>query len=260
MPSGRLPDILSLSASALEAWHWCRRAYRNQVLLALPASDDAAPADLGNAVHGILRLIHETGSCRDAAHVRAVIDGHSFDRGGAVLGCVERHARRCPAPVEAAWHEVELARFHRGPAPMFMAVGRLDAVWVHDGILDVRDYKTGASTVPRVADDPRARLQAWLVADRARRRGLRVRVRYEHLTAAVIDDPEPFEPDDDDLEGIAGELRSVVAAVRAEDGWAGIADRAVCRWCRYRSICPDSADPATPRWPVPGGPSPAPRT
>ncbi len=243
MAPPRPPDILSLSASTLEVWLRCRRAYRNQVLLSLPAVDEAAPPRLGNAVHDVLRLVHETGSCRDAAHVRAVLDAHAFDGEGAVQGCVERHARRCPHPVEGAWHEVETARFHRRPGPMFMAVGRLDAVWIHDGLLDVRDYKTGTLRSSRVADDPRARLQAWLVADRARRRGLRVRVRYEHLAPGVDEDPEPFEPDDDDLAAIGEELRSTAAAIRAETAWEGVADPAVCRWCRYRSICPDRGDP-----------------
>jgi len=241
----RLPDIVALSASGLETWLRCRRAYRNQVLLALPPSDDAAPTSLGNAVHGVLRLIHQTGSCRDADHVRAVMDAHAFEGGAAVLGCVERHARRCPDPVDRAWHEVEAARFHRRPGPMFMAVGRLDAVWVHDGLLDVRDYKTGSSRTSRVADDPRARLQAWLVAGRAHRRGLRVRVRYEQLAPGVDEDPEPFEPDDDDLAVVGEELRSTTAAIRGETEWRGVGDPAVCRWCRYRSICPDNPEPPT---------------
>ncbi len=256
MAALRPPDILSLSASSLETWRRCRRAYRNQVLLSLPASDESAPPELGNAVHAILRLIHETGSCHDADHVRGVLDGHALSGEGAVLACVERHARRCPHPVDGGWHEVELARFHRRPGPMFMVVGRLDAVWIHDGLLDVRDYKTGSYPGTRVGDDPRARLQAWLVADRARRRGLRVRVRYEHLAPGVDEDPEPLEPDDDDLAAIGEELRATVAAIRSETAWEGVADPAVCGWCRYRSICPDRAGPAPaePSWASPPHP------
>ena len=53
-------------------------------------------------------------------------------------------------------HELELARFHRLPPPMFMATGRLDAVWQHDGLLEVRDYKTGSVVTERIVDDPRA--------------------------------------------------------------------------------------------------------
>ena len=38
--------------------------------------------------------------------------------------------------------------------------------------------------------------------------------------------------------------------MRAETGFAGVADAEVCRLCRYRSICPDSAAPSVPTWTV----------
>jgi hypothetical protein len=31
--------------------------------------------------------------------------------------------------------------------------------------------------------------------------------------------------------------------------WSGIADPGVCGYCRYRSVCPDSAAPGIPGWP-----------
>ena len=66
-----------------------------------------------------------------------------------------RHARRCPsAGAAGAAHEVELARFHRQPAPMFMATARIDAIWIHDGMLDARDYKTGRCGTTRVCRRP----------------------------------------------------------------------------------------------------------
>ena len=34
------------------------------------------------------------------------------------------------------------------------------------------------------------------------------------------------------------------------DDWKGVADVEVCRSCRYRSICRDSAAPGEPTWPV----------
>ena len=111
---------------------------------------------------------------------------------------------------------------------MFMATGRLDAVWQHDGLLEVRDYKTGSVVTERVADDPRARLQAWLAAPIADRLGLQLRIRYEHLAAEIVDDPEPFEPDADDLEAIDEELRVTAAAIQAaaaEHAFPGVAER-----------------------------------
>jgi hypothetical protein len=167
---------------------------------------------------------------------------------------VTRHASRCPSPALDEWHEVEAVRFSKAPPPQFIVTGRFDAVWHHDGLLEVRDYKTGAVVSDRVADDPRARLQAWLAAPRAMRLGLQVRVRYEHLAPEITDDPESFEPDEEDLEQIGTELRAVATAIRdaaAAGSFPGVADAEVCRTCRYRSICPESAAPGVPTWPTP---------
>ena len=113
----------------------------------------------------------------------------------------------------------------------------------------MRDYKTGGVWYDRVAEDPRARLQAWVMAPVADARGLALRVRYEHLAAEIIDDPEEWEPDADDLAEIGAALAQTVRDVRAETEWHGVADHDVCRTCRYRSICPDSAAPGAPAWP-----------
>jgi hypothetical protein len=244
-------DIVGLSATALERWYRCRRELRNRDLLGLPESNPGPSADVGNLVHSLLRLVHEQGSCQDADFVADVLAAHAVDGTGPISGYVERHRRRCPADPATSRHELELARFHRAPAPMFMATGRLDAVWVHDGILDVRDYKTGGSFVERVGDDPRARLQAWLAEPLAARRGLRVRIRYEHLAAEFDDDPEPFQPDDEELDAIGEELRAVVAAIRAEVEFAGPGDASICLRCSYRGVCPESAVVAEPAWPIP---------
>lgn len=246
-----LADIVAISPTSLERWARCRREYRSRDLLGLVESNPGPPADVGNLVHSLLRMIHEQGDCRDESFVADVLARHGVDGVGPVSGFIARHVIRCPANVSRSRHELELARFHRTPAPMFMATGRLDAVWMHDGLLDVRDYKTGRSFFERVADDPRARLQAWLAAPIAARHKLAIVVRYEHLAAEIDDDPDPFEPDADELEEIGRELAAVVAEIRAETAFAGIADAAVCVRCRYRGICPDSAAPAEPAWPTP---------
>jgi RecB family exonuclease len=249
-----LPDILPLSASGLETWRRCPREYFDAHVLGVPESDAGRAPDYGNLVHAMLERIHRDGSCRDRAHVEEVLALHGIPTDDAVAGAVARHAERCPSPAEHERHELETARFHRLPPPMFMATGRLDAVWQHDGLLEVRDYKTGSLVTERTGEDPRARLQAWLAAPIADRRGLRIRVRYEHLAPEVADDPEPFEPDDEDLETIGEELRAVATAIQqaaAAGTFPGVADAEVCRTCRYRSICPESATPGVPTWPTP---------
>ena len=87
----------------------------------------------------------------------------------------------------------------------------------------------------------------------AKARGAALRITFEHLAAEVLDDPEPFEPDGDDLEAIGAELHATVLEIRAEADageWAGVADVELCGRCRYRSICPVSAAPAEPVWPT----------
>jgi hypothetical protein len=76
-----------------------------------------------------------------------------------------------------------------------------------------------------------------------------LRVRYEHLAAEIVDDPEVWEPDADDLEAVEHKLVEVVTWMRDESAWGGVADPEVCRTCRYRSICPDSAATGVPMWP-----------
>jgi len=217
-----VPTMARLTPSSFERWLRCRRLYLSKDLLGIPASDPGPDTGEGLRVHALLRHIHERGSCQDAAHVEAAVDAHAAGDPGRLLGFVTRHARRCLLDASAIGHEVELARFHRLPGPIFMATGRIDALWAYGGILEARDYKTGMTFVDDVGHDPAARLQAWLIAPIAAERGLQVRVRYEHLAAEVDDDPDPFEPDTHQLAAIEEELRLAADAIRAELAERGV--------------------------------------
>jgi hypothetical protein len=244
-----LPGILSVTPTALDTWRRCMREWRNTYVLSVPPSDTGSAPVHGQKMHDVLRLVHEHGSCRDRAHVDDVLAGHGFDDDDRVRGELARHARRCPERAEALGHEITRARFHRRPFPVFMASARLDALWIHDGVLAAHDYKTGQRLTERVADDAQGRLQAWVLAPLADSLGLRVRIAFEQLAAEVLDDPEPFEPDADDLDAIGEELREAVEAIRLETAFGGVADAEVCGTCRYRSICPDSVVRGEPDWP-----------
>lgn len=248
---GLAPGIVTLTPTSFELLTRCARAWRDQFLLAIPPSDETGSPDHGQRVHDLLRFVHDQGSCHDDAAVEAVLDGHGG--GDRLRDEIARHARRCPSPSETLGHEVDVARFHGKPWPPFMATARIDAIWVHGGWLDARDYKTGASWYSRVADDPRALIQAWVLAPVAAARDLRLRVRYEHLAAEVDEDPESWEPDTEELAAVEERLRAAVQSVHETDiagAWRGVADESVCKHCRYRSICPDSAAAGEPRWPV----------
>jgi hypothetical protein len=244
------PGIIHLSPTTLERWHHCRREWLSR-LLSVPASDESGFPDHGDLVHSLLRLVHMNGSCRDRRHVGRALEAHALAGDVLVRDELDRHVRRCPDPSDAIGHELEVARFHRTPVPLFMATARLDAVWAHDGLLDARDYKTGGKRTDRVAEDRRGRLQAWVLAPLAAQRGLRLRLSYEQLSPDVDDDPEPFEPEEEDLAQIEEELHALTVEIRAEQEFAGVAEPDACNRCQYRSICPDSAAAGEPSWPAP---------
>ena len=135
-------------------------------------------------------------------------------------------------------------------APMFMATARIDAIWIHDGLLDRPRLQDGIAVAHRVCDVPAAKVQAFALAPAAQRRGLQLRLRYEYLQPEIDEDPEPWDLDDDELAAVEEELRAAVARMWDLDDWVGVAEADVCGRCQYRSICRDSATPGEPAWPV----------
>lgn len=241
LPLKLVGEVVSITPTTLYRWRRCRRHYLLRNLLQLPAVDAGPWADEGLKVHAILRVVHERGSCADKEWLDEVVENHTTGDVERLRGFLDRHATRCPQGAEALGHELEIARLHRTPAPVFMATASIDAVWIHDGVLDARDYKTGAGWSGDLADDARARVQAHVLAPEAERRGLRLQIRYEYLSGEVNEDPPAWEPDAEQVTVIAEELRSVAEAMRAEREFAGVGDVAICRFCEYRSICRDAA-------------------
>ena len=245
-----LSDIVSITPSNYDDFVRCPRLFYNSALLGLPASDQVASTDQGLQMHDMLWKIHSDGSCADTEHVVDVLGAHGLDTPTA-REMIARHAHRCPsAGIEGEAHEYEVARFHRQPPPMFMATARIDAIWVHDGLLDARDYKTGRRFADRVVDIDAAYVQAYALARHAEARNLRLCLRYEYLQPEVDEDPESWELDDDEMHRVEEKLRAAVERMWAEEEWRGVAEIETCRTCRYRSICRDSAAPGEPTWPV----------
>ena len=106
------PEILTISPSAVDTWHRCRREFRSGQLLGIPGSDEGPSPDQGLLVHDLLRHIHRNGSCQDTAHVEDVLAAHGLSTSDAIRGYVSRHARRCPAEADDTRHELE-----RGAVP-----------------------------------------------------------------------------------------------------------------------------------------------
>ncbi len=231
--------IVRLTPTSIMKWLRCPRLYRAAHLLDLPVGPRGAGSERGIIVHSALARLHEDGPCSpdpaqriEAASVQGLLDE-------SLLGYLRRHARRCPTSARSIGHEVDLAQLHTwGPVPV-MVTARIDAMWEHNGTLLCRDYKTGMPWGDRVADDPAARLQAWLLAHHAAERGLHLELRYEHLAEGVDEDPEPFEPDEDDIAEIQYWIGQLGADI-AQSDFAGVGEADICRRCVYRRACPDA--------------------
>lgn len=244
--SGALPSklhgsIVPLSPTTVWRWQRCRRLYLLRNLVQLPAADSGPWADEGLRIHAVLQHLHREGSCHDHEVVEDTVAAYATGDDERLRGFLERHAARCPRGATYLGGEYPLARFHREPAPLFTASGKIDAVWIHDGFLDARDYKTGAGGVDALAGDVRARVQAWMLAPLAADKGLRLRLRYEFLAPETPEDPPPWDPDPETLAAIDEELRTAVEEMRREREFAGVAKAPVCGRCEYRSICVDAS-------------------
>jgi len=250
--------VLALTPSSVEDWQRCRRLYRTRHLLDLANSDPLhrRSTGVGLEVHRLLEMVHTEGCCGDVAATstlvrRGVSQGSGepvgkFGPGGRagcrmnadlIQGYLARHASRCPG-AGSTWsaHELTLAAYHRRP-PRWVLTARIDAVWAKPDFLDARDYKTGRCRFDRVEDDLAGRLQAWLLAPLAAQRGVRLRLSYEHLSLESTSDPDPYEPEDEDLAAIEAEVCAVAVEIRAETEFPGCGDAGTCRRCAYGSIC-----------------------
>jgi RecB family exonuclease len=244
-----LPPLIGFTPTSYDTWRRCPQQFKLAKLLKLPASDASGSPDEGILVHRILEAIHDLGDCHDDAVVDEVLNGWGLATDQRTRGFVDRHRVRCPGPASALGHEYAEARFHRLPLPNFVAAARYDAIWMHDDRLDVRDYKTGSTSLSRVGDDPRARLQAWILAPLAESLDLELSVRFEMLAPEIDEDPEAFTPDDADLGAITEELREAADAILS-DAFPPTTDPITCSYCSYRSICHASHAPGTPMWPI----------
>ena len=155
------------------------------------------------------------------------------------------HARRCPDPRGALGHEITRRGSTASRGRRSWRRRGIDALWVHDGVLDARDYKTG-----QVWSDQRRPTTARRGSRRGcsrrspRRAGSGCGSRSSTSRPTCVEDPEPFEPDADDLRAIEEELRA--------DGRARCAPRPTSR----ASPTPTCADPAATARSAPTRPSP----
>src|SRR5262249_20927970 len=71
-----VPGIVHVTPTSLGVWRRCPRAWRDQYLYSVPASDGDHTPSHGQQLHAMLGIVHEQGSCRDPGHVDDVLDAH----------------------------------------------------------------------------------------------------------------------------------------------------------------------------------------
>lgn len=232
--------VVRLSPTSAETWLECPRKWRARHVLGLPGWPMQERVRIGIRVHESLASIHRAGPCGDQLHRRHTIANLDGEADEELLGYLERHANRCPSSASTVAHEVTLSELVSLGPQAVMLTARLDSLWEHDGILDCRDYKTGASRFDRLSDQIGPQIQALVAVPLAKARGLRLQLRYEQLAEGDDDDPEIWEPDNDDLE-VARNRVSAIAEEIASSDFAGVDDPVECRRCPYWRACPDSA-------------------
>jgi hypothetical protein len=236
--------IIKLSPSGTENWHECHRLYLNKKLLGVPASDADTGVFVGLDTHRVLEELHSHSRCSDDDHLEALLHETPGEHASAIKHHVERHRLQCPAGPSTDWgcHEHTAVRASLRTTPRWVVSAKLDAVWAHDGILDVRDYKTGRPIEHDLSDDIATRLQAFVIAPVAEKHSLRLRLSHENLAPGAPGDRDWWEPEAEDLESIRGDLNRLAAEIAAEVSFDGVADSYFCSSCSYRSICPDTAE------------------
>ena len=251
MPAKRLlSDIVSLTPSNYDDFTRCPRLFYCNALLGLPASDPAPSTDQGLLVHDMLRKIHADGECYDGDHVADVLVAHGFDT-PAVRDMVARHADRCPSR-----HRGRRARGRRRPVPPRCrrrcswrprASTRCGSTTASSTRATTRPAGSGSTPSPR-SRRRTCRPSCWprAPAPAATACGCATSTCSRRSTRI----PEPWELDDEALAAVEEELRAAVERMWLQDEWRGVAEIDVCRTCRYRSICRDSAAPGEPAWPV----------
>lgn len=238
LPLNPIGAIVRMSPTTLGRWARCRHQFLLSNILPVPRIDVGNQANEGLKVHALLRALHsDSRSCHDRAWREEVVASYDMGDAERLSGFLERHERKCPEGARSHGNERGFARFERRGSLMLMAYGTIDVVWEHGGLLDARDYKTGAPALERVEDDPASYVQAFLLAPLARSLGLRLRLRYELLAPEAGEDPEDFVVDEEQLTRIERRLMATAEVMRTEREFAGTDNPRLCEFCEFRSVC-----------------------
>jgi CRISPR/Cas system-associated exonuclease Cas4 (RecB family) len=235
--------MLVLNASKLKDFATCpRRYFLGSVLkLARADTDEGGRAQLGSAVHAELFARHENMHTHDSSEP---VD-ESLGLTPTALSMVRRHRELCPSnpnnhtsggePVylggERDLHWLIIRR-------AVLVTGRIDALWRHsDGMIEVRDYKTGAC--PETLEDDIGAQIYLLLAANLPEHPTRIRVTYESLGR---DEPQAVSIDAN-LTILATAVRLVTEHaehIRKERTFPAYPSITACATCPYQHLCPEA--------------------
>jgi RecB family exonuclease len=226
--------LLILSASRIRSFLTCPRRFYLAHVLKVPAKDtDSDASVLGHAVHRELFERHLRPDTHNAEGVVADdVPTDSF-----ITSRVAAHNTLCPHTTSdnAAYlgGEVDLRWLVR--SKNMLIVGRADALWRHsDGMLELRDYKTGQC--PDALDTDFPALVYLLLAATHPSHPKSVRVAYERLG------PNPslvtLDATTDLLRQTIENLKNLADQIRRERNFGATPSEAACGSCPYAGICP----------------------
>lgn len=218
----------------------CPRQFLLARLLGVPGApvEEGVETIRGVRLHEEMQRRHEDWAVHDEP--QAVLPESRASGDDRLTAAISRHVAVCPAGRGASYEGGELHLLWAPQGEGFVLSGRIDALWRWpDGVLEVRDYKTGA-TGDDLSFDFGAAAYALLVAAQPQWRGTRhvIRVTYERL----LDDPVEVSVDADAayLRRALAAVRSFAQRLRTEGEWPPTPGDH-CRWCAYRETCPSSA-------------------
>jgi RecB family exonuclease len=238
--------VLTLNVSRINDFQRCRRMFFLRWVLRLTGDDplDTDASWIGSTTHEALHTLHRPG--RFAHHETdphgELHDAVSTDpRVGAMI---RTHTLLCPGgQVDYLAGEIE-ARWLIARKSVLLT-GRFDALWRYpDGVVEVRDYKTGRC--PDSLDhDLGAAIYLLLAANfpgsRTPEGDLRpIRVVYEALASpegravSVVASPDLLRDAFNEIVGLAEHIRK-------EKSFPASPSLATCRSCSFRNVCPASA-------------------
>jgi RecB family exonuclease len=226
--------LLVLSASRIRSFLTCRRRFYLAHVLKVPAKDtDSDASVLGHAVHRELFERHLRPESHDADGV--IADDVPMD--SFITSRVAAHNTLCPHTISGEvtylGGEVDLRWLVR--SKNMLVVGRADALWRHtDGMLELRDYKTGQC--PDTLDTDFPALVYLLLAATHPSRPKSVRVSYERLgpnpSLVALDATAEL------LRQTIENLKNLADQIRRERNFGATPSEASCSSCPYSGICP----------------------